>query len=163
MSEDQSEKKLPGRIVCVDDDFDIRQIVRESFERSEIGKNIVFASCGSGKELLSRLRELQPNLLLLDLNLPEMNGPDIVDALRQNADGRDIPIIFLTGKEKVKMEVGYKSLGVIGVIYKPFDVKTLPQDVCDIWNNQGMESSGEGQVLTDLMDQDNEDTFKEEN
>lgn len=155
---------LPGRIVYVDDDFDVRQIVRAAFENYDKDKKVVMATCGGGQELISRLRELQPGLILLDLHMPEMNGPDTVDALREHEDGKDIPIIFLTGKKKVVMEDHYRNLGVIGIIYKPFDSDTLPQDVFKLWQDAFGESGGDsdGRVLSDLMDEENTDTFSED-
>lgn len=149
-----TDSKRPSRIVYVDDDFDIRQIVRASFEKNDPDGKTVLATCGSGQELLSRLRELQPNLILLDLHMPDMNGPDTLDFLRSNDDGKEVPVIFITGKTKVVMEEHYKSLGVIGIIYKPFNADTLPQDVLKIWEGEFGVVSGEsdGRVLSELMD-----------
>lgn len=161
---DQAKKaNIPRRIVCVDDDFDVRQIVRDSFQRSEFGKEIVVATCGSGQEMISRLRELQPELILVDIMMPKMNGLDMIQTLRAQVDGQNIPVVFLTGKTKLKMEDEYRNLGVIGVVYKPFDPMKLADDIFKMWQSQGIVSDGEGQVLTELMDQDDQNTFKNEN
>lgn len=163
MTEESQELNIPRRIICVDDFDDVRQLARSSFESSEHAKDIVVATCSSGKELMSRLRELQPNLVLLDLNMPDMNGPDTIEALRNTPDGEGISIIFLTTRTNVQMSDAYKNLGVIGIVHKPLDAETFPETIFKIWRDQGMHSEGDtGQVLTDLME-DDVDTFREEN
>lgn len=152
---------LPGRIVFADSDADLRQKVRPALELSDLGKKIVVATCGNGQELLSRLRELQPSLILLDLHLPEMSGLDTLDILRDREDGKEIPVIFLTSKQKVVMEDSYKNLGVIGVIHKPFDVTDLLPKIFKIWQDEFGVFEGEidGRVLSELMENPDADTF----
>ena len=164
MGSSETIKERPNRIVYVDDDFDIRQIVRASFEMEDDGK-LVVATCGSGSELISRLRELQPNLILLDLHMPEMDGPDVIDALRKNKDGEDVPIIFLTGDTKLVMEAHYKSLGVIGIIYKPFEPDQLLPEINKIWEKAYGPTDGDGgdgRVLSELMDDEEAEVLSTE-
>ncbi|MCB1532648.1 MAG: response regulator [Alphaproteobacteria bacterium] len=148
----------PNRIVYVDDDFEIRQLVRKAYEKGDPKHKIVMATCGSGKEMLSRLNELQPNLILLDLQMPEMSGPDTLDYLRANKDGKDIPVIFMTGKTKIVMQESYKALGVLGIIYKPFDIDTLPDQILKIWEQRFGETNpnSDGRVLRELMEDDSD-------
>ncbi len=122
---------LPKRIVCIDDEPQIRELVRDALER--LDEEIVLVTCGSGQELISRFQELQPDLVLLDAVMPNMNGPDTVEALREQAHGAEVPIIFLTGKIKLVMTDSYKSLGIIGVIHKPFDPLEFPEMIRDLW------------------------------
>ena len=123
---------FPGRLVYVDDELDIRTIVRESLEGA--GFNGAFAACGSGKELLNRLTVLQPELIMLDLKMPEMDGLDTIEALQEHEDAAGVPIIFVTGAIKVEMLEKYNKLGVIGVIHKPFDFDALMESIQKIWN-----------------------------
>jgi CheY-like chemotaxis protein len=152
----------PGRVVFVDDDDEIRGLVRESFERAPEAKGVVFACCGSGKEILSRLRELQPDLILLDVHMSDMNGLDVVEALRKSEDGKDIPVIFLTGEAKLVMEDIYETSGIIGVVHKPFEAAELPARIFKIWQDHGL-GVDEGQDLGEYMDREDTDTFKETN
>jgi two-component system OmpR family response regulator len=122
---------FPKRLVYVDDEPDVRQVVREALERTH--PHLIMVTCSSGAELLNRLRELQPEMILLDLKMPKMSGPDVVDALRKRPEGAEIPVIFITGKTKVHMTDEYKSLGVIGVIYKPLDILSLGTQIEDMW------------------------------
>lgn len=122
---------FPNRIVYVDDEAEMRNIVKKVFEHSD--RDIVLVTCSSGRELLNRLRELQPDLILLDLQMPDMNGPDTIEELRKDEDAIDTPIIFMTGKKDVIMLENYKNLGVIGIIHKPFDVVTLLETIEGFW------------------------------
>lgn len=146
----------PSRIVYVDDDFDARKLLRESYEAQRTGDKIVLATCGGGQELLSRLRELQPELIILDLHMPAMDGLETLHRLRVDDDGKDIPVIFLSGNPKFVMEETYKALGVIDILRKPFDLESLPNEVLKIWQNAfGFSEEGvDGRVLSELMDED---------
>lgn len=122
--------EFPQRIVFVDDEPDVRRIVREALERA--GRDLALVTCSGGEELLTRLRELQPDLILLDLKMKKMTGPDILQALRQHSEGANVPVIFMTGT-RVEMTDDYKNLGVIGVLHKPFDIAALPGQIAELW------------------------------
>ena len=124
-------EKLPDRIVYVDDDLDMREIIRQVFERAEYEG--AFATCSSGQELLSRLRVLQPELILLDLVMPDMDGPDVLEKLQLSEEGKLASVIFMTGHTKLEMTEHYKKLGVIGVIHKPYEIGELLKIIEDIW------------------------------
>lgn len=122
----------PQRIVYVDDDHDLRVLFRTVLERA--GYDGVLVTCGSGQELLDRVRVLRPDVIILDLRMPVMNGPDTLSALRQMEGVEDTPVIFLTGADKVHMQGEYERLGVIGVLHKPFSTKTLLSEICDLYH-----------------------------
>jgi len=122
---------FPMRVVCVYDEASMRKVVLEALER--VVPDIALVTCSSGDELLARLRELQPELILLDLKMKGKSGPDVIDALRARAEGKDIPIVFITAKTKIDMNDEYTNLGVIGVIHKPFDAVKLPETISDLW------------------------------
>lgn len=121
---------FPQRMVYVDDEPQSRKLVKETLGMDE--KNML-VTCATGHELIARMPELQPDLILLDLRMPDMNGPDTIDAMRKIPAIEHAPIIFITERTKVKMIDEYKTLGVIGVIYKPFDAKTLRQQISELW------------------------------
>ncbi len=83
-------------------------------------------------ELLTRLKELQPDIILLDLKMPKMSGPDVITELRKKPYGIKVPIIFMTGT-RVVMTEQYRDLGVIGVIHKPFDIAKLADEIGAMW------------------------------
>jgi CheY-like chemotaxis protein len=123
--------EFPKRIVYVDDESSVRALVREALERMD--PDLVVVTCSSGAELLNRLRELQPELILLDLKMPDMSGPDVVDALHKRPEGAEVPVIFVTAKTKVEMTEEFTSLSVIGIIYKPFEVMKLIESIGEFW------------------------------
>lgn len=122
---------LPQRIVYVDDDNSMRFVVREAFER--LSPELSVVTCGTGAELLNRLRELQPDILLLDLKMPGMSGPDLLHELRKRPEGADLPVVFITAVQKIEMIEKYQALGVIGVVVKPFDVTKLAETIGRFW------------------------------
>ncbi len=124
-------EKLPERIVYIDDDSQLRSLVRDVVEQQEFPG--AFAICGSGDEFFKRLRVLQPQLILLDLHMPEMDGPDILEMMQRDPEAEGLPVIILTGVTDLSMLKVYEKLGVIGVIHKPFNSETLLDDIEKIW------------------------------
>ena len=127
--------KLPERITYIDDDQDLRSLVRDAVEDQEFPG--AFGICGSGDEFFKRVRVLQPQLILLDLRMPEMNGADVIEMMQRVPETEGLPVIFLTGVADIEMIKSYEKLGVIGVIHKPFNVDTFLQDVQKIWVEYG--------------------------
>ena len=120
------------KILFTDDDDDIRLIAKLSL--GKVGKWEVVL-CESGAEALDRARNEQPDVILLDIMMPDMDGLETFDALMADEETRAIPVIFITAKVQ-KQEVGnYLKRGVIGVIEKPFDPMTLADRVRDIIND----------------------------
>ena len=122
---------LPSHIVYVDDEDAMRQLVTTCFERAE-GETSP-TTCETSKEFLEKIGDLKPELLLLDLNMPDMSGPDTIAALKET-DYATVPIIFMTGYKDVTMTDEYKSLGVIGVIHKPFETASLVDTIKGFWS-----------------------------
>src|SRR6185436_4548009 len=86
---------LLRRILFVEDDPDIQTVAKMALEA--IGGFHVLA-CGSGSEALSRLSDFSPDLVLLDVVMPGMDGPSTLAALRQIPAGRDLPVVFMTSR-----------------------------------------------------------------
>jgi two-component system OmpR family response regulator len=114
------------RILHVDDEPDIREVVELS-----LGLDPVFTvrSCGSGEEALAAAAEWQPDIILLDVMMPVMDGPATLVRLRQNARTASIPVIFMTARAQAREVDRFRSLGAVGVIPKPFDPMTLAASV----------------------------------
>ena len=134
----ETQSMFPERIVFVDDDEDIRYLARCGFEEQD---DIVFMTCQSGEELLLRIRELQPDLIILDMRLNGMDGVDTLEALREHPDAEDIPVIFITGKQDLHMLERYYRLGVIGVIHKPVNPSEIALKIMEIWRKRGGEQA----------------------
>jgi CheY-like chemotaxis protein len=110
------------RILHVDDEPDIREIVDLS-----LGLNPDFQvrSCASGDEALTAAAEWSPELILLDVMMPRMDGPTTLSGLRKNPKTTDIPILFMTARAQPREIEQFIALGAQGVISKPFDPMTL--------------------------------------
>lgn len=109
-------------ILIVDDDPDTRSMVRTILESS----SFKVEEAENGKVALDRIEALKPALILLDINMPEMNGYDVVIHLKQKPDTQNIPVIMLTAKsEPEDLIAGYKDYAAEYYITKPFTTRQL--------------------------------------
>ena len=122
-----------SRIFLVDDEPDIRAIARLALET--VGGFTVEA-CNSGQEALLRASEFGPDLFLLDVMMPGMDGPETLRALRALPGFEATPVIFMTAKAMAPEIQKYKGLGALDVIPKPFDPMTLSDQIKAIWNGR---------------------------
>lgn len=114
------------RVLLVDDEPDIRRIGQLSLERVG-GWQVVLAS--SSAEALATAGRERPDVILLDVMMPVADGPTTLARLREQADTAEIPVIFMTAKVQQHEVQRLLGLGAVGVIPKPFDPMTLPDEV----------------------------------
>ena len=119
------------RILFVEDDPDIQVVATMALE--SLGGFTVLA-CGSGSEALSRFDEFAPELVLLDVMMPGMDGPATLAALRQLPSG-GVPVVFMTARVQAHEIADYRQMGAVDVIAKPFDPMTLAATVQAIWRS----------------------------
>lgn len=119
------------RILFVDDQRDIRSIV--GLALGKIGR-FDLRVCSSGEEALASAADFDPDLLLLDLSMPVMDGLATLKALRER--NVTAPAIFFTARLKAHEMEGYRDLNVLGVIPKPFDPLKLGGQLREMWNNR---------------------------
>ncbi|HVI02767.1 MAG TPA: response regulator [Enhygromyxa sp.] len=113
-------------ILLVDDEPDIRTIAELSL--SQVGGwKVTLAS--SGVQALELVGTHKPDLILLDVMMPEMDGVATFQALASREDTREIPVIFMTARVQSQERERYVGLGAAGVIAKPFDPMRLPDDI----------------------------------
>jgi DNA-binding response OmpR family regulator len=110
-----------GRILVVEDDFDISNMLRIYF--SNVGYEVQVASRGA--DALSMTRKQLPNLIMLDIMLPDMNGYDVCRELRTTTRSSHIPIIFLTQRDERSDRIAGLELGADDYVTKPFDIEEL--------------------------------------
>jgi CheY-like chemotaxis protein len=114
------------KVLIVDDDDDIRRIARLSLDR--LGGMLV-VEAGSGPEGVRVAGDEAPDAILLDVVMPEVDGPATLAMLRAGAATARIPVVFLTaGTEGAEVE-RLRALGAAGVLRKPFDPATLADQV----------------------------------
>ncbi|MDX2100313.1 MAG: response regulator [Leptolyngbyaceae cyanobacterium bins.59] len=122
----------PGlvRILYIEDEPDIQAIARLALVA--VG-GFTVEICSSGQEALQMVTSFHPDLILLDVMMPEMDGPATLKALRTLPETTRTPVIFMTAKVQSHEVLQYKEMGAIDVISKPFDPMTLSSTICSIW------------------------------
>ncbi|MDR9499515.1 MAG: response regulator [Hydrogenovibrio sp.] len=118
------------RILYVEDEADIREVAMVALEG--VGGYTV-KPCSSGDEALREAEAFSPELILLDVMMPEMDGPSTLKALRELPSLSDVPVVFMTAKVQPAEIEYFKSLGACEVIPKPFDPMTLAEQVKAIY------------------------------
>jgi two-component system OmpR family response regulator len=114
------------RVLMVDDEPHVRRVAELSLAR--VGKWSVFLAA-SGAEALSAAERERPDLILLDVMMPGMDGPTTLSALQAHAVVARIPVIFMTANVQDRQIERYLGLGAAGVIRKPFDPMLLPDQI----------------------------------
>lgn len=115
-------------VLIIDDDPDIRDLVQMSLERAE-GWRVSLAS--SGEEGLVLAQETCPDVILLDVMMPGMNGPATFEALRARPSTRHIPVVLLTANPQADQRY-QAQLQLSGIIAKPFNPFALPSRLAEI-------------------------------
>ena len=114
------------KLLIVDDEPDIRTIAGLAAKRSA-GWEVIGA--GSGAEGLELARSERPDVILLDVMMPQMSGIELIERLRALPETAGIPVIFLTARVQQDETERYLGLGAAGVIAKPFDVLGLTAEI----------------------------------
>jgi CheY-like chemotaxis protein len=114
------------RVLHVDDEPDIREVVEMSLS---LDPELAIKSCASGADALSTSNDWPPDLILLDVMMPIMDGPTTLQHLREQSVTTNTPVVFMTARAQAREIESFVSLGAAGVIPKPFDPMTLAQSV----------------------------------
>jgi two-component system, OmpR family, response regulator len=118
------------RILLVEDDPDVQTIA--SMALVDIGE-FDLTVCSSGLEAIERIGEVKPQLVLLDVMMPGMDGPTTLEEIRRLPLDPQPPIIFMTAKVQPQEQQRYLNLGAIEVIAKPFDPVSLADQLHTAW------------------------------
>jgi CheY-like chemotaxis protein len=110
------------KILYVDDEADIRDVAALSLE---LDPELEVRASGSGAEALVEAAQWVPDLILLDVMMPSMDGPTTLAHLRAAPETAAIPIVFITARTQAQEVERFLSLGAVGVIAKPFDPMAL--------------------------------------
>ncbi len=110
------------KVLHVDDEPDIRELVEMSLT---LDGDLSVKSCGCGPDALTAAAEWAPDIILMDVMMPNMDGPQTLGHLRANKRTAGIPVVFMTARAQPRELDHFRSLGAAGVIPKPFDPMTL--------------------------------------
>ena len=123
---------LPRTVLCVEDDEDIRMVLELALSAGGFDATV----CSSGPDALERVAAVNPDLLLLDVMMPGMDGPTTLREMRKLRQTERTPAIFLTAKVQPSEIQEYLAGGACAVIAKPFDPMTLPERIREIWREK---------------------------
>ena len=135
MDSERSERQnfnviMKKKLLLVDDDESIRFVAGLSLEDAW---EVLTAS--SGQEALELAIKERPDVILLDMMMPGMNGATTMEHLRKIEGLRDVPIIFMTAKVQTHEVDDYQRLGAAGVIAKPFDPMKISEQIRQLIKN----------------------------
>lgn len=125
---------MPGRcILVIDDEDDIREVAQASLEIMA-GLDVIVAC--SSQEGLEKAETEQPDAILLDVMLPDMDGLTVFQHLQANPATQHIPVILLTAKVQISDQRRFAELGVKAMIAKPFKPARLADQLLTVlgWN-----------------------------
>jgi CheY-like chemotaxis protein len=125
--------KLLKSILYVEDDLHVRTTAKLVME--VIGKFEV-RDCGSGREALAVARDFQPDLILLDVMMPEIDGVGTLALLRRLPHLAEVPVLFVTGLTTAEDVARYLDAGAIGVIPKPVVPLRLAGQLNSLWSQR---------------------------
>lgn len=121
------------KVLYVEDDPDIQTIARIALE--DIGK-LEICACESGAQALLAIETFKPDLILLDVMMPGMDGPTLLAHLRKTSNGSDAKVIFMTARVQQNEVQQYLTLGAVDVVAKPFDPLTLADQLIRMFCKQ---------------------------
>jgi CheY-like chemotaxis protein len=119
-----------SRVLLVEDDPDIQAVV--AFALAKVG-GLRVAACASGPEAIAKAPEFLPEIVLLDVMLPGMDGPATLRALRDLPQTAATPIVFMTARVQPHELEAYRQAGACDILVKPFDPTRLPDLLRAIW------------------------------
>lgn len=122
------------KILYAEDEPDIQAVAQMALETIG-GFEIVL--CNSGVEAVDVAPGAAPDLILLDVMMPGLDGPETLAKLREIDSLKETPVIFLTAKAMASEVERFKEAGAIDVIAKPFDPMTISDQIREIWNSLG--------------------------
>ncbi len=127
--ETQRDEFMKRRILIIDDEDDIRQVAGLSLE-TVAGWDVLLAN--SGRQGIERASIEQPDAILLDVMMPEMDGPTTFLKLQANQKTAHIPVLLLTAKVQGPDQRRFAGLGVSAILFKPFDPLTLAEQISTV-------------------------------
>ncbi|MGD8698327.1 MAG: response regulator [Gemmatimonadales bacterium] len=122
------------RVVLIDDDPDLRRLVKLTLEFTA-GWEVFTAA--DGTEGIARVRELKPDVAIVDYMMPGIDGYEVSRRLREDPQTADIPIVFLTARRELDAAL-VKESGAVGVVIKPFDPDTLADELRELCGPEEM-------------------------
>ncbi len=125
------------KILYVEDDTDIQLIVKHALESI---CNFEVLICSSGAEALSLIADFNPDLLLSDVMMPNIDGLTLLKKIKKQETFKNLPYIFITAKSNTSDITTLINTGALGVIFKPFNPVDLGNDIQEMWHEYNVEN-----------------------
>jgi len=117
------------RVLYVEDEPDIQAVARIALEAVGGFEVQIYNSGNDAMDHLDQIKSFNPDVILLDVMMPGMDGPSTLEALRKDSHFADTPVIFMTAKVQPHEVADFKAMGALDVIPKPFDPMSLSQTI----------------------------------
>jgi len=114
-----------AKILLVDDNQLNRELAKEILEIAE--HQVIEAV--NGKECIEKVRQTKPDIILLDIELPDMSGLEVIKVIKKDPEIKSVPVVAFTGYNLHEEQKNFLAAGFAGFISKPFDIQTFPQMV----------------------------------
>lgn len=128
------------RILYVEDDADIRLVAQLALE---VVGGLSVCTCTSGEEAIVKAPDFHPDLLLLDVMMPGLDGPETLRRLRSIPGYAQIPAVFMTAKARSEEIASLRAAGAMAVVAKPFDPMTLALQLTQLMQEAAKEAQTE--------------------
>lgn len=138
-------KPYPQSIIFADDDPVMHGFVKRALDDNP---ELKLGFCHDGLELVEMVLANPPDIILLDLTMPGMDGLEALHEIRKHESAAATLIIVITGHTELKMHSDFKALGIIGIIHKPFSIGMLPERIRYFWH---LHHTGEDIVISSRM------------
>lgn len=119
------------KVLYTDDESDICDLVQMALE---LDPEMEVRACQSGADALVTATHWHPDIIMLDVMMPGMDGETVLARLRENIETSTIPVVFITARKHVEEVTRLRALGVKGVLGKPFDPLTLAEQIKGLLN-----------------------------
>ncbi len=127
-------KTAKARILVVDNELDLVSTLQSRLE----GCNCEVITAGNGKEGLEKAATKKPDLILLDTNMPDMNGHEVLERLREHPDLKEMPVIVVTVMCEPQDIATASSYGISDYVTKPFDFADLMEKITNALKNKNI-------------------------
>ena len=125
-------KANPAKILIVDDKPDLVEIIQHRLKL--YGWQVITST--NGKDGMEKATKEQPDLIVLDINMPIMNGHEMLDCLRKDPDLKYIPVIMCTISNQIRDITGASSFNISGYFTKPFNCAELADKIREVLENK---------------------------
>jgi two-component system, chemotaxis family, chemotaxis protein CheY len=118
-------------ILLVDDSATMRGVIKKTIQMAKM-PNIKILEAGNGREALDLMQQQKVNLVLADINMPEMNGVEMIEHMYDGQETRSIPVIVVSTESNQTRLDTLKTKGVVGYVHKPFTPEMIRDAIYDI-------------------------------